>query len=260
MPNNKLNAKEQRLLEEKIKFSFETDTVITDEEIDAIKQSAFEDYMNSQEYKQKSNLRKEKARTIAKRLVAVTAVAIILFVAPFVYSVLMPVTMSKADNFMRKAAIWMNDTLHLGIDVSVPAPKDDRSNAKTETALVDPAIEELASASSLPIVYLPTNETVTLDSVTHNNAHLQHEQIIIQYKVKDKGTITIKIAPMLQASTMALSNKFTQIETDAGTVFFWADDEDTYAVCYNTDFRFTIFSTLTLEDLIFYCSALSNVN
>lgn len=260
MPNNKLNAKEQRLLEEKIKFSFETDTVITDEEIDAIKQSAFEDYMNSQEYKQKSNLRKEKARTIAKRLVAVTAVAIILFVAPFVYSVLMPVTMSKADNFMRKAAIWMNDTLHLGIDVSVPAPKDDRSNAKTETALVDPAIEELASVSNLPIVYLPTNDTVTLDSVTHNNAHLQHEQIIIQYKVKDKDIIVIKIMPMQQSATMALSDEFSQIETDAGTVFFWDDEEYTYAICYSADFRFTVFSTLTLEDLISCCSDLSRFN
>lgn len=260
MPNDRLNAKEQRLLEEKIRVSYETDTVITDEEIDAIKQSAYEDYMNSQEYKQKSIQKKEKARTIAKRLVAVTAVAIILFVAPFVYSVLMPVTMSKADSIMRKAAIWMNDTLHLGIDIAVPAPKDDQSNAKTETALVDPAIEELASVSSLPIVYLPTNETVTLDSVTHNNAHLQHEQIVIQYNVKGEDIIVIKITQMPQSSTLALSDKDTQIETDAGTVFFWADEEYTYAICYSADFRFTVFSTLTLEDLISCCSDLSRFN
>ncbi len=260
MPNDRLNAKEQRLLEEKIRVSYETDTVITDEEIDAIKQSAYEDYMNSQEYKQKSIQKKEKGRTIAKRLVAVTAVAIILFVAPFVYSVLMPVTMSKADSIMRKAAIWMNDTLHLGIDIAVPAPKDDQSNAKTETPLVDPAIEELASASTLPIVYIPTNETVSLDSITHNKAHLQHEQIIIQYKIKDKGTITIKIAPMQQSSTMALSENVTQLQTEAGTVFFWTAEKDTYAVCYNTHFKFNIFSNLTLEDLTYCCSALSIVN
>ena len=260
MPNKKLNAKEQRLLEEKIKFSFETDTVITDEEIDAIKQSAFEDYMNSQEYKQKSNLRKEKARTIAKRLVAVTAVAIILFVAPFVYSVLMPVTMSKADNFMRKAAIWMNDTLHLGIDVSVPAPKDDQSNAKTETALVDPAIEELASVSSLPIVYIPMNETVTLDSVTHNNELIDFEQVFIQYKVNGQDTIMIRIIPSFHSSTIAIDETISQISTKAGSCYAWDSETGSQAVCYISDCKVDIFSTLPLMDFVVICSTLSIVN
>lgn len=260
MPDHKLNAKDQRLMEEKISLALETDNEITDEEIDAIKQSAYEDYMNAQAYRQKSNQRKEKTRTIAKRLVAVAAIAIILFVAPFVYSVLMPVTMSKADNFMRQAAIWMNDTFHLGIDVSAPVPKDDQSNVKTEHALVDPALEDLAAASTLPIVYLPTNETITLDSVTHNNELLHREQIIIQYKINNDDIIVIKTTPMQQSATMALDDGVIQLQTEAGTAFFWSADKVTNAVIYSSEYKITIFSSLTLEDLIFYCSALSILN
>lgn len=256
--NEKMTGSERRLMEEKIKVVSAMENDITDDEIDAIKQSAYEDYLNTQNYRQQKAQRKEKRKTIAKRLVAVSAFAIVLFVAPFVYSFLMPVTMSKADHFMRDAAIWINKQFHLNIEFTVPV--DNSSNVQAPAQSSFQTIEELAEHTQSSIVYLPTDETISLDCITYDNTLLGYEQISIKYKVNQSDILNIEIVPIHEESTVRFDDNITQFQTDIGVFYAWANTNSTRAIGYIASQRIDIYSSLPQDSFQTHCSNLAILN
>lgn len=256
--NEKMTGSERRLMEEKIKVVSAMENDITDDEIDAIKQSAYEDYLNTQNYRQQKAQRKEKRKTIAKRLVAVSAFAIVLFVAPFVYSFLMPVTMSKADHFMRNAAIWINEQFHLNIEFTVPV--DNSSNVQAPAQSSFQTIEELAEHTQSSIVYLPTDETIRLDCITYDNTIQGCEQISIQYKINNDDIINIYLSPIDKESATRFEDHVIQYKTAIGSLYIWSNEDGSRAISYVDSYKIDIYSSLSQNSFLDCCNSLTYIN
>lgn len=250
----KLTSHERHLLEEKIKLTAMVEDDISDEEIVAIKQGAYEDYLNYQEYNKQRIEKKEKRRTIATRLVVVTVVAVVLFVAPFVYSVLMPVTMSKADNFMRNAAIWLNDNFHLGINIVVP-PDEGMKSYGYETKSFSSLIEA-AKETGFSIIYLPEERNVKINNISHERLMDNFYTLSIVYDVAEKSLINITVSPMMSQTADYFSDATQCIELDIGHLYVWEGDGFSQASIYYNGYLFSIYSSLDIKDFVSFCSKL----
>lgn len=253
----KLTASERRLLEEKIKVATMLEDEISDEEIDAIKQSAYEEFMNYQEYRVQCN---EKRRITATHMVAVIVVAIILLVAPVIYSIVLPVTISKADGVMRRVAIWINDQFHIGIDISGPDPV-----SLEEVSASDPCEEEIyytvseaAQHSSLPIVFLEESDTVKLDSIHIMKDELS-SNVVVTYNVGN-ASINIFITPASDAETVHIHHTTAEIETAFGTIYIWGENDGSGALMVYRNCSVEIYSNLSFDALLTHCEKISVIN
>ena len=96
------------------------------EHIEEIKQRAFQQYMARQFQQTEVPEGQTTKKGRSARVVIIAAAAVCLMVVSFLYSALAPVTVSSANNVVRRAVIWINDQLHLGITFPEPLNIDPR--------------------------------------------------------------------------------------------------------------------------------------
>ncbi|MBQ8653815.1 MAG: hypothetical protein IJ507_02665, partial [Clostridia bacterium] len=90
-------------------------------------QLAYAEYLRRQAAEaQDAAAKRQKKKSRRLRTVVVCALAAAFLGLPLLYTMLMPVTVSNANSFMRQATIWINDTLHLNIKIEEPVQGDGR--------------------------------------------------------------------------------------------------------------------------------------
>ena len=225
-----MTNRKMREMENRIRQALEEPYEPTDERIEEIKQRAFEEYQRYLNAHKQDNEKKEKRaqmkRSILRHVVVVAAVAVSFFIFSIIYSVLAPVTVANADNFVRRVAIWINNQLHLGITFYTPI--NDEKNVTFSIDKAISSIEELKKIVHFPIVYLTESDELILNRIDYSTHDATIEKIALFYQMPDNKAIVITIEPLYERNTTGINNPNTkEINTAIGTVYLWPINEHT---------------------------------
>lgn len=195
---------------------------------------------------------------IGRRILLVSATATLLMILSFAYTVFMPNAVSSAKGFVRRATIWINDVLHLKIEVEVP-------------------LEEY--------MHEHMEETVYYSLEDASNANLPHPVVCFQYPGAELQSITVQYP--YQRPKTTISYRFGSISFDillttigdeyfsslydldgqpipweGGEFFYWDLDTFRHAVTYyaDTEISVNVSSELPFDTFVELCQSLTLVN
>lgn len=165
-----------------------------------------------------------------RRILVVAATAVLLMVSSFMYTVFTPDAVSHAKSFIHRATVWVNDVLHLGLEIEVPP---DTSLQGDDGVIVFYSLEEAAAALPHPLVYLK-HPDVEFQSITIRNTYqISTTAIVYRYESID---FDITMTPIGNDYSTRLNDLDSQlIPWEEGDIACW--DFDTYqrAVTYYAD-------------------------
>ena len=215
---------DQQRIEQRIRDLEEEPYSPSDEQIEEIKKRAFDEFERSQ---QKVNIRvdrKQKQRNVLRRVVTITAFAVCFLVSSVIYSALAPVTVANANNFIRRAAIWVNDKLSLGITFTTPVDNTEQLTYGDE--LTVSTIEELRKVAKFPIAYIPESEEMRIDSIDISNISPNQQSVTLWYSTKDSESIVVKNEALFDSNTIGINTSLLEtIDTPIGVVYTWTDGD-----------------------------------
>ena len=163
-----MKRNDRKALEDQIRHMDDAPYNPSPEHIEEIKQRAFQQYMARQfQQTEVPEGQTTKRKGILRRVVIIAAAAVCLMVVSFLYIALAPVTVSSANNVVRRAVIWINDQLHLGI--TFPEPLNiDPDKAEITSYTTFSTLEEAKQRVNLPIIYLMDSGDLKLSDISAN--------------------------------------------------------------------------------------------
>lgn len=215
---------DQQKIEAKVRaLEFEPlldDTVRMDE----IKKRAYEEYMRRQ------LAAKEKPKSynrLRRRVMVAVAAAVGIMVISFVYSAIAPVPVSSANNFVRRAAIWINNTLQMGIEFSVPVNDGAQiEQPAIEETVVYSSIQEAVKALGEPLVgFVPSADTdIQLERIEAVTTSPQIRTVQTDYEVSTYSMM-IKQTTLGDENDIApLMPDVALIDSSIGQISIWETD------------------------------------
>lgn len=252
-----MNRKQQRILESRIREVMDEPVKLTEDEIEAIRERARRAYQESMNQERQAQRSKHKKSGVLRRVVAVFAIAVGLIVTPVLYTALAPVTIGNADSFIRRAAIWINDQLHLNIEF--PKPKDENEPVILTEPKSYSSFEAAHKELGIPLVCIAGMDELILDEISF---FPQEESflITIQYRFEDK-IVNLYMEPTLTSDTNTytvntLAEKPLTIETALGTVYAWETETRKHAFAFIDRYRVELSSTVSMEYFSKICQSL----
>lgn len=211
-----MKHEQERSLTEKIESMNDDSYNPTQEHIEEVLRRTHAELLRRE---QLMNERKAKRKSRLRRVVVVFAVTVGLMVGTFLYGALAPVTVSKANNILRRASIWVNDTLHLGLEVSQPTDNEE-SGFTTGMKTEFDTVEEAAKALKTPIAYLGDAGSFYLDNVKVDGEEGVTPIVTVNYSDKNKRVIQIISTPVYEENEAVLkANAQNTVETKIGTAY-----------------------------------------
>ena len=193
---------------------------ISEERMEAIKQRAHDEYLRRIEAQaaQKAQHRK----SLHHRAIAVAV--------PVVYTVLMPVTVGSANNVIRTAGIWINNTFHLGIEFSEPIPENENfSDVGDDGIKTFDSVESAAAYLKCPIFCLEQNNLApTLITAHYSLGKLIRVQL--SYTI-EHNNFSILQKPMLESNVEAAVSSTESITSPAGDITVWESNGKYRGLC-----------------------------
>lgn len=230
----------------------------TPERVEEIKQRAFEMYQRELNAKKRQEEKKAKKKSRRRRVVAVAALTVAFLVVSFVYNVLTPMTVANANSFMKRAVIWINDKLHLGIEFE--APLFDDSQIAKEGEIAFQSIDEASNETGFPIVYLPESASIKLDSIMVMVEDSQYSLLTLGYKIDGKA-FSIAIKPLYDNTIFYTDEERKTIANPyIGDIIVWNADDFLMGRAYNKAYMISIFSTLSEDEFITNCMLIRTYN
>ena len=256
-----MNRKQQRILESRIREVMDEPVKLTEDEIEAIRERARRAYQESMNQERQAQQSRHKKSGVLRRVVAVFAIAVGLIVTPVLYTALAPVTVGNADSFIRRAAIWINDQLHLNIEF--PKPKDEQDQVLIKEPKSFSSFEVAHKELGIPLVCVTGMDELILEEI---NAHpLEGSFLItIQYKLGNE-IVDLYMEPSLTSDTFAnsvniLSDNSLMMETPLGTAYTWETEIGKHAIIFVSEYRIELFSTVSSTLFSSICLSLSLIN
>ena len=194
-------------------------------------------------------------------MVAVFAIAVGLIVTPVLYTALVPVTIGNADSFIRRAAIWINDQLHLNIEF--PKPKDENEPVILTEPKSYSSFEAAHKELGIPLVCITGMDELILDEIS---AVQEEESICVTIRYKFDGVfINIFMEPSSTFDTASdkiniLAEKTSMMEIDFGTVYIWENETGRHALISVQNYQVELSSTISTECFYEICQSLTLVN
>lgn len=251
-----MNKKQQRELENKIWEAMEEPAELTPDEIAGIRERAHSAYLEKMENKQQPRTTQKKSGFL-RRVVAVFAIAVGLMVLSVVYTVLAPVTVGNANSFVRRAVIWINDQLHLGI--SFPVPEDEESDIDSMTIRFFSSPQEAAEALNMPVAYFSNTEELQITGVDMMPYGDYSSSLFIRYASGEKS-ISIRQEPLKNDVYDLDSYDNDLIICPIGTIYVWSNDNENRAIVFYSDYVIQINSTVSKDIFENACQSLSIIN
>lgn len=252
-----MKRNDRKALEDQIRHMDDAPYNPSPEHIEEIKQRAFQQYMARQSQQTEApEGQSTKRKGILRRVVIIAAAAVCLMVVSFLYSALAPVTVSSANNVVRRAVIWINDQLHLGI--TFPEPVDDSSKKEITSYTVFSTLEEAAQSTDLPLVYLKDSGNLTLSNISANVILNEKIMLSLTYSNNKEDNLTILIYAYENSninSAFSAAN-YRTISSDVGDVFACELEDGACAYLFYDGYSIRINTSLDLKMLI---SLLSNL-
>ncbi len=251
-----MNRNERRLLEEKIKSLNDDKYQLTDEHIEAVLAKAHDELLRRERVRIEKH---EKRKSRLRRVVLVSAATVSLMVCCFAYSALAPVTVGSADNIVRRASIWINDTLHLGVTFTQPEDSDGgfQFNGKMEFATIEEAAEKLKT----PIIYLGDAGDFHVDKVMAEEVINSKTVVTIDYLDDNQNCIHLDNAPIYEGSEIMFdADGQENVETALGTVYLSETEEGTAAIAVYQNRIITITAPLNTDEIVPILQSLNVLN
>ena len=252
-----MKRNDRKALEDQIQHMDDAPYNPSPEHIEEIKQRAFQQYMARQSQQTEApEGQTTKRKGILRRVVIIAAAAVCLMVVSFLYSALAPVTVSSVNNVVRRAVIWINDQLHLGI--TFPEPVDDSSKKEITSYTVFSTLEEAAQSTDLPVVYLKDGGDLTLSNISANVILNEKIMLSLTYSNNKEDNLTILIYAYENSninSAFSAAN-YRTISSDVGDVFACELEDGACAYLFYDGYSIRINTSLDLKMLI---SLLSNL-
>ena len=185
------------------------------------------------EYLRRAQKEESKPVRHSARRYALTAalLAHALIVLPVVYTALFPVTVGNANNLMRRAGIWINNTLRLGIEFPEPVVDDQYiGTPKATGSRTFATVDELAAFLGENTLALDRSYPgLTLDSIEVTLLENDLSQVKIDY-VYDEHQLTLYYESILADVSSISYEDSTELTTSAGTLFHWTTETKHRAV------------------------------
>ena len=256
-----MKRNDRKALEDQIRHMDDAPYNPSPEHIEEIKQRAFQQYMARQSQQTEApEGQTTKRKGILRRVVIIAAAAVCLMVVSFLYSALAPVTVSSANNVVRRAVIWINDQLHLGITFPEP-PNNGLEKTDITGHTVFSTLEEAAQHIRLPIVYLRDSADLTLSSIS---VKVILDEMTVMSTVYSNNSDNITIFTYAHESTNALSSAFASnyctVSSDVGDIFVYDAEDGAHAYLFYDDFSIRISTSLDKETFISLLHSLTLFN
>lgn len=251
-----MNKKEQRALENRIRDVMEEPAELTSDEIAKIRERAYLAYQQKNENEKHAAQKKRKKSGHLRHAVAVFAIAIGLIVVSVVYSVLAPVSVSNANNFVRRAAIWVNDQLHLGIVF----PVSEEANVINTEQNYFSSLKEASESLNMPITYIKNMNGFTYNGL-ETISDVDDSFILFVHYLCEDGDIDISIERFREDEIVDIT-PFDPIElsTPIGNIFVWHAETAYRAIAFYNDYVIEIYGHTSEKTFFEACTALSVIN
>ena len=190
-------------------------------------------------------------KSLHHRAIAVAVLVLALLVLPVVYTVLMPVTVGNANNVIRSAGIWINNTFHLDIEFSEPIPENESfSDVGDDGIKTFATVEEAAAYLKCPIYVLDADVTgCEPENVEVKFIRKDISRITLKYKLFS-GEVDIIQKPLLDSNVIAAGNDAETIQCTNGTMYLWKTDEQCHGLYISDNWSVHILSSLEKEEAI----------
>lgn len=243
-----MKRNDRKALEDQIRHMDDAPYNPSPEHIEEIKQRAFRQYMARQSQQTEApEGQTTKRKGILRRVVIIAAAAVCLMVVSFLYSALAPVTVSSANNVVRRVVIWINDQLHLGI--TFPEPVDDGSKKEITSYTVFSTLEEAAQSTDLPIIYLKNNNDFELRNISVNPILNGKASLFILYS-NNRQKVLIAVYPNENSNAASFSAaNYRTISSDVGDVFVCESEDGANAYLFYDAYSIRINTSLDISAL-----------
>ena len=249
-----MKKNERRLLEEKLRYVAMEDIELDPERERQMLEEAKAKYMRQGP---EADARKSSGgQRIGRRVLIVSAAAVLIVILSFGWAVLMPESVSHANGFIRKAVIWINDTLHLGYEseesTATPIPYDGEDATFA-------SLEEAAAKLPYPLVYLD-HPGLTLRSVTISRTGT-FGKITIFYG-EESEYCKIELVPVSEDIVTSLDEvSQALIPWQCGKLALWETTTFQNALTYYANMEIYIkASNVSYDDFLAICQTLKVFN
>lgn len=248
-----MKRSERRLLEEKLRYVAMEEIELDPERAQQMIEQAKANLMRQGA---ETEPRKASGHRMGRRVLIVSAAAVLIVVLSFGFAVLTPESVSHARGFMRSAAIWVNNTLKLGYVFEEPMERPDLFTGEDATYAT---LEEAAANIPYPLVYLD-DPSLTLRSVSVQQTD-SLSKIIISYG-DDFETRRIELTPISEDLATHFSDESqTLIPWQGGEMMSWEIDSLKCAITYYTNVEIGIvWSDISYDDFLMLCQTLKVLN
>ena len=195
--------------------------------LDEMKQRALHEYealQQGEKHRQRSS--------ISHKLAAIAVVVICLIGGSFLFSVFAPTLVSSANDFMKRAGIWVNDVLRLGIVVEKPLESIghelDSGNAQTEFA----SVEEAINYFGVPLLKLEDDaEVYTLSPLIAELDVKPFYTLSYQYTDNAGDFVSFEYEYIADEVNVNIDDNTSEWISPIGTMLLWTSDNDIKALC-----------------------------
>lgn len=200
--------------------------------------------------------KRSRRHEIGRRVLVVSAAAMLLVVMSYGIAVLMPESVSHARGFVRTAAIWVNNTLHLGYEFEEPLNNHIHQNS--QEGIYD-TLEEAAMNIPYPLLYLD-NSNFELQSISIQLVATFNE-ICISYQ-NGPQEYYMTLTPAAENTLTSLnSNTRTITSWQEGKLECWESDSLNYALTYYAGMEIDIRGlNISFNDFLDLCQTLKPFN
>lgn len=201
--------------------------------------------------------KRQRGRSLRRRVMVGAAATLAILVVSFAYTVISPSAVSTANNALRRASIWVNDKLHLGIRFDVPvddAPKVDLDTVKTYASM-DAALAELG----VPLVGFAPESGAVLERIEAVKLAEGDYRYSITYQVEGKAIQLIMENLGDETVTAILDEKRKEMATPLGIAICWMGEEGWKGEMLVNPYQVRIISGLEFDTLNVICQYLTIV-
>ena len=249
-----MKKSERRLLEEKLRYA-----VMEDIEPDPERERQVFEQISLQVAQGENTADHRKSaggHQIGRRVLIVSAAAMLFVVLSFGFTVFMPESVSHAKVFVRSAAIWINNTFHLGYEFEEPVGNHVQFDGQDATYYT---LEEAAKNIPYPLVYFD-DSSLTLRSIS-----IQRTAIVAKTVLSfenESNFCKIILTPITGDIVTSLESDFqTLVPWQHGEFAFWEANSIKYAITYYLNLEIYIEGTeISNDDFLMLCQTVKVFN
>ena len=249
-----MRRSERRLLEEKLRY-----VAMEDVEFDPEREQQMLEQVKADFLQQKisdTDTKRSKRHGIGRRVLLVPAAAVLILVLSFAFTVLTPGSVSHAKGFVRTAAIWLNNVLHLELEFEEPTEQE--AYTEGQDAIYS-SLEEAAADIAFPLLYFD-DPNVTLQSIAVQKTNTTN-QIHISYIYGDSIGRIILTTNAETSFTNLTDKSQTIIPWQEGELYCWNDTYANYAFTYHAGQEvFISMPDLPFDQFLILCQTIKSLS